>query len=933
VENNLFVARDAQLKQLITSLDKALAGQSQICFIAGEAGAGKTSLVQAFIQQAINVHDELIVVETQCNSQTGTSDPYLPFRRLLEALTGKLNSSLKTKDSGKLKNFFRRSGKLLVDVAPDLAGAVLPGANIVAVIARSVADQLGLLKKIEEQAKDSPDSLQLNRAQIVEQCTSYFKKLTQRYPLLIILDDLHWVDGASADLLFDLSREMKTSRILIVGLYRPEDVALPQNGEPHPMARVLNEIKRYKGNVIIDLNEIQEAQKYTFVDAILNADKNHLDDEFRIKLADHTGGNALFVVELLEYMIDQGYLQKDAAGYLVPSPQLSWSELPDKVEAVLDKKILLLSEELQRTLKIASVEGDDFTAQVLARLRQVNELNLLNQLSTELEKRHRLVLETRPLVLGSQTLARFRFRHALLKDYLYGQLGLTERRLLHLQVADLLKELYAERLDEVALQLGEHYAIAGKQQEAALFLKQAGEYALRIGALKEAQSALEKSSHLSLDDSMNVVTLNLLGTAFLYAGMYQQAKANYQESLRLAESLGEETAKANALHGLGNVEHMLGQYDEAIDQFKATFAIVEPLKNPRLEAQIRASAGSTYRDIGQYAESILQYEKASVFAKEAKDQNLEVVSLTNLGSTYIYLGEYQQALEYYEAALQLNQLNPYHESRALMGIGTANHYMGNYDLAQASYTKALKTAQKIGDRRDASIIHARLGHLYADKFQLDKAIEYNTEGQSIAQSIGAQSSEQYCLAGLGEAYVLMGDYKKALKNLQLASEIAAKTKRLPQLHRENTTIAEVYLATNKLKLALEKISSIRAFSSPWNDYRASAIHSVILARLGKRQEALESAHEAVRLSKKLLEKTPQHYGAKYILGLAFVTLAIVSEPDSQDGFISQAKEAYQAALQNCDGRGVIRLARHRLEQLDAIDTLNRTDSIKIVLKR
>src|SRR4029453_2204459 len=165
---------------------------------------------------------------------------------------------------------------------------------------------------------------------------------------------------------------------------------------------------------------------------------------FREALFDRTGGHALFTVELLREMRERGDLRQDADGQWTQGPAIEWNVLPARVEGAIEKRIQRLEKELQSILTIASVEGETFTAEVVARVQQGQERGLVQQLSRELKKRHRLITAQILAWLGSQRLSLYRFRHQLFQQYVYHNLAEMERVYLHEAVGTVLEALYGE---------------------------------------------------------------------------------------------------------------------------------------------------------------------------------------------------------------------------------------------------------------------------------------------------------------------------------------------------------------------------------------------------------------------------------------------------------------------------------------------------------
>jgi predicted ATPase len=263
-----------------------------------------------------------------------------------------------------------------------------------------------------------------------------------------VLDDLQWADAGSVGLLFHLGRRLRNSRILIIGLYRSTDVALGWNGERHHLEPVVNELRRGFGDIQIDLNQVGGR---AFVDALINCEPNSLDEAFRQTLTRCTGGHALFTVELLRDLRECGNLVQDEVGRWMVGPTLNWERLPARVEAVIAERIGRLPERWQAMLAVASVEGETFTAEVLARVWNADEDEVIQHLSGPLSKQHGLVSAWSFGRLGEQHISRYRFRHHLFQRYLYNSLDEVERVRLHGAIKIETDALYRENATSISL--------------------------------------------------------------------------------------------------------------------------------------------------------------------------------------------------------------------------------------------------------------------------------------------------------------------------------------------------------------------------------------------------------------------------------------------------------------------------------------------------
>lgn len=625
-----FVGREKEIKLLNDYLDKARNGRTQLCFIMGQAGSGKSTLVREFIEKAQEVDGDLVAAVGNCNAQTGIGNPYLPFMELLTQLTGDVKAKLESgnitdKNARRLKDLTNVSTKALVEHAPKLIGTFIPGSSVVLEVAKYAAKQAGWLDKLDQCVNESKICDKVDRERILEEYTNLLVVLSNHCPLLLVLDDLQWADTASIDMLFHLALKVKNSRIFLIGAYRPDDVAIGRNGSRHPLAPALNEIKRVFGDIWIDLDQVKEEERIRFVSSLIDTEPNKIDRNFRKELYLHTGGHPLFTVELLRDLADQGMIVKDERGYLVVAQEIDWKILPSRVEGVIEERIGRLEGDLREILTIASVEGQNFTAQVVGRIHRVQERELLKKLSRELEKCHRLVTEGDTEKIGKYWVCHYSFSHALFQQYLYEELTEREKVILHGEIAEILEEVYTGQTELVSLQLARHYDLAGEPEKAIEYLKQTGMRSLKVSAYEEAldnfHRALLLMKELPEDDSrdrqeleIQIPLSNILKAikgwgspevliAFLRArelcnkmGMHSQLSpvlfglwAYYQAHLELNKAydiakecleLGERNQNSDivlqAHVAIGNIKYWMGDLEGTCESMELVYKLYDP---------------------------------------------------------------------------------------------------------------------------------------------------------------------------------------------------------------------------------------------------------------------------------------------------------------------------------------------------------------------
>jgi DNA-binding SARP family transcriptional activator len=496
------VGRERQFARLAGILDLARSGQGQVAFVSAEAGWGKTSLLVEFSRLAQERDPALIVASGICTTPTGAGDPYLPFREILQMLAADVDQkwtagTISRRHALVLWRFLPQVIEALITRGRHLIGSLLPGETLLQRAAAHESIDPGALQQVAARTVEARDQgCSGDQERIFEDVGNVLQSLAAQQPLLLILDDLHWADASSINLLFHLGRRMTGSRILILGAYRPEETALDRVGSKHPLADALNEFRRTFGDVWVHLDQVQPEEARAFVDALIDIRPNRLGDDFRSALSRHAGGHPLFTIETLRDMRERGDLTLDDTGQWVAGANLEWNSLPARVEGVIEMRVRRLDPHLHRVLAVASVEGETFTAQAVAHVCGVDERELVRVLDRDGDALHRLVQEQGIKRVGQQRLSVYRFRHNLFQRYLYSQLSESERQFVHEDVGNALEHLYGDQKNRIAVELAYHFEAAGDAGKAIDHLIQAGKQAIQLSAHDEAIAHLTRGVEL-----------------------------------------------------------------------------------------------------------------------------------------------------------------------------------------------------------------------------------------------------------------------------------------------------------------------------------------------------------------------------------------------------------------------------------------------------
>ena len=556
----IFVARQEEMSRLNSYLDKLLDKQHQVVFVLGEAGQGKSSLLRAFSQQ-VQENKDFTVVSGNCNAYTGIGDPYLPFREILELLTGDVQAKAEvgklTPDSAKaLWDMLPAAVEAIITCGPDLLDVFI---SVRGLISRGVAHSpqgAPWLSELQEIASQKSSQLsQVQQSALFEQYVKVLQALARKKPLLLFLDDVQWIDTGSTNLFLHLIKRLESYPVLIIGAYRSSEVSIGRNGERHPLEQVINECQRVFGEISIDLGRV--AGK-TFIDELIDAEPNKLDANFRATMLKQTGGHPLFTVELLRSLKERGDIVKED-GHWLEEASIDWKAMPALVEGVIGERIGRLSTPLREILQVASVEGEEFTAEVVANVLDLDKREVIRQLSRELDKAHYLVKAQGVKREGSIKLSRYRFQHILIQHYLYNNLDEIEQVNLNENVANAIETIYGEQTQQVAVQLAHYYQMADIPEKAISYLLSAGSLAARLSAHKEAidhftqglellatfpETSERNGQELKLQTSLGMSFLAIQGWGSLGVG-----KA-FNRALEICEQIGDESHIFSVLYGL-----------------------------------------------------------------------------------------------------------------------------------------------------------------------------------------------------------------------------------------------------------------------------------------------------------------------------------------------------------------------------------------------
>jgi DNA-binding SARP family transcriptional activator/tetratricopeptide (TPR) repeat protein len=757
---SFFVSREREITWLHAQLEKALTGKGGIAFVTGSSGRGKTALLQAFADLALAAKADLLIARGNCASYAGMGDPYSPFRDMMAMLTGEVEGrwaagSISTEHAQRLWGSLPLVARSLLEHGPGLLRTFVSGR---ALLKRAEALELpGVsgLEQLVDLAIDRPGELAaIEQNALFEQFSNVLRSVALKGPLLLILDDIQWMDAASISLLFHLVRRIAEdrSKILILCAYRPEGIIRDQSGSRHQLVQALSEFRRMFGDVWLGLGWAGEDEGQQFVNSLLDSQPNDLGEKFRTALYQRTAGHPLFTVELLRAMRERGYLHQDEDGAWHEGPALDWQLMPARVEAVIEARVRQLEPQDQDLLSVASVEGEQFTVQVLAQVQDLEEGPLLRLLAQKLENQHRLVQEQEVFQSDAKNITRFVFRHALFQEFLYKRLSQGERRILHGAVAAAMETVYGNDLEMVSVQLAQHYDRSGNTGRALYF------YTLAAGH-----------------------------AASIYA--FEEAIAHYSRALVLAnEGAVYESPLQGGLdrlyYGRGLAHHSTGQFDPARVDLNAALDLSRTAENPQMEWQVLIELGKLWAS-RDYKKAREYWEQALKLAQRIGDPAILGRTLNRMGNWHANDEKPAMAVSLHQEALgifeELDDRPNLANTLDLLGIA---HLLGsNFPTGIAYYNHSISLFRELGD--DPNLISSLMGRAIMNTAPILLAVApaaasrdpFNDIAEAVetARRIGSAPDEAWSCWALALLHSMRGDFGPALeagqRGLKIATEI------------------------------------------------------------------------------------------------------------------------------------------------------------------
>lgn len=594
---------------------------------------------------------------------------------------------------------------------------------------------------------------------------TFLETLTRDCPLVFFVDDLHWADLSSTDLLSYAGLRCGLLPVVILGTYRPSDLLLSR----HPFREVKLELQARRLAKEIDLTSFRPQDVAAFIE--LEFPSNCFPPGFGDSVWKQTEGIPLFVSDLLHHLSDAGLIvcQDDSWGLTCPLPEIQ-NTLPDSVRGMVERKIGRLDATLRALAEAASVQGAEFHSAVLSRVTAIGAAEVEAALEV-LAQSHRLVRFEREEEFPDGTFTlRYAFSHALYQNALFAGIRPTRRAALSAEVAEALLASHGSGTG-IASQLGHLFEAARKWERASEFFAAASENVARLSANREAADfalrAIANAERIRGGARARRVlhgTLQLAGARQALSD-YEQSISDFISAARLAETLGHAETQVNALCGAAISAGFMRERDRQHEL--ATMAL-----------RLARSSGSS----AAYAESVLaighitsgdltaarNYLESAVPAlQQSGPAHAAVFACGNFGLLQHFQSEYREAEAVLGWAVEKVRTAGFSHDvlRILWLQGMVQANRGRLSEALCTLREGMRLAELNGERYWFSRFPNTLGWLYAELADFDSGLRFNAEGVRAGREAGTPETEANSHINLATAYLELSDSTRAWEHL------------------------------------------------------------------------------------------------------------------------------------------------------------------------
>jgi len=735
-----FVGRDAELEHLRRAQDLAGSGHGQVAAVVGEAGVGKSRLVYEFTRSH-RLRDWLVLEASAVSYGKATS--YGPVIELL-------------------KRYFK------IDTRDDLRGIREKVTGKLLTLDRALEPTLPALLTLFDVPVDDAVWAAIDpaerRQRTLDAVRGVWLRESREQPLLLIVEDLHWIDPETQSMLDGLVEGLGLSRLLLLVNYRPEY----QHGWGG---------KTHYTQTRVDALAPTSAEE--LLEALVGDD--HALDEIKRLLVTRTEGNPFFLEESARSLVETGVLVGEPGAFRLARP-IDTFEIPASVHAILAARIDRLPSDEKRFLQAAAVIGHDVPFVLLREIAEAHDSELRRGLAH---------LQAAEFLYEASLFPdpEYTFTHALTHEVAYGNLVQQRRRELHARIVDALERLHGDRRTEHVERLAYHALRGEVWDKATVYLRQAGIKASMRSAYREALTSFEESLRAlaqlpeSRDVKIQAIDLRLDSRAALAPlGHYGRILDDMREAETLARETGDRRRLGLVLADMGARLRNVGDHAHALEASRQALDIATDLGDTGLEIEAKYRLAQAYFAIGDLARAgSLFLETAQALADESAAAQAGLPRFFAawprawLGLVFSHLGRFTEAIAHAEESVRIAEAagHPHTVIESLGALGGVSLERGDLEGALRVFERgrALLRARSVGD---ANVLSG-LGYAYTLSGRLSDGLpllEESLLGEASISAMGLGLAVR--VSRLAEAYLLAGRTGEALERARGAVDLSRK---------------------------------------------------------------------------------------------------------------------------------------------------------------
>jgi predicted ATPase/Tfp pilus assembly protein PilF len=840
------VGRDEELTIGRKAVNEAVNGQANVLVISGVSGMGKTRLAEELAwygdQQGMN-----LLIGT-CLSY-GKTMTYHPWAEVLRELFG-----ISTADSSQES----RNRIEAVQSGMQAIGESLWTPVIGTVLGLDIPDN--------EITRDLDPKLR--RQRVLDLTVKLLKAKAHSKPLMLVIEDAHWADPASMDLIDYVARNISGQPILFMLPHRP-DIDLP-------------EWNAYKHSVNIELEDLSDEHCKEIINTMLGGLQPP--DSMNEIILSRGCGNPFFIGEVVRALIDAGALERDTDGNFQVIQDMSEIELPDTIHGVIISRIDRLLASDRNILQVASVIGrvfayrtlngvypyDDLAAALRERLNYLNELGL-----TEMQ-----LIETEL----------YRFIHLTTREVVYEGLPFQHRRSLHREIGGYIEEVHADTIGEQTSLLAYHYYEGHDWQKAMEYNLTAAQNAQREfandTAILSGQRALEAAERLGseVDTSQErLAAHSTLGDVMTLVGRYDEAFEQIELAREIVDSAPHAPSKsrqqAELSRKMADVYERRSEYETAFEWLDKGLQYLEEDEATIEATRIYLLGTGIYRRQGQNDEAFNWCQRSLEFASKIDTREGEQAvgqAYYNLGGIQYRRGDLQSALDYCLQSLEVYQEidDVVGKARAYTNLGATYSDLGEWKQAMDAYNESLTINQQIGDIQREGFLANNLGNIHLYRGEWDQAAWLFKQSNAIWKRIGSPLPDAVTLSNLAQVQICQEKWDQAEDNLKESQAIFKEIGSddfMPELERR---WAEFYLKRGDPDQAMENINRSIEMATEQDAKLELGTSLRVLGEIHLDQGNYDQAKESLQEARSILEELESDYeAAKTVLLMARLAFA------------------------------------------------------------